>query len=236
MVREYHKWRSERLGREMELLVFGHAGLPVLDFPTSGGRFYEFEDHGMIAALAERIEAGEAQVFCVDSVDRESWYNRQIPPRGRIERHMQYEEYLLREVAPLIRLKNRDERLMAMGCSLGGYHAVNIALRHPQVFSGFLSLSGAFDLSPFLDGYCDEDCYLHLPTHCLPNLTDPRYLERFRQCRYVLCSGVDDHCLAENRRMDRILTEKAIPHALHVWEAHNAHDWPTWQRMAAEYL
>ena len=51
MNREYHKWKSSRLGREMELLVFGHAGMPVVVFPTSGGRFYEFEDRGMIGAL-----------------------------------------------------------------------------------------------------------------------------------------------------------------------------------------
>jgi len=29
MNREYHKWYSSRLGRDMELLVFGHGGLPV---------------------------------------------------------------------------------------------------------------------------------------------------------------------------------------------------------------
>jgi esterase/lipase superfamily enzyme len=58
MNREYHKWYSSRLGRDMELLVFGHAGLPVMVFPTSGGRFYEFEDRGMIGALAGKIDAG----------------------------------------------------------------------------------------------------------------------------------------------------------------------------------
>ena len=81
MNREYHKWFSNRLGREMELLVFGRAGEPVLVFPTSGGRFYDFEDRGMIAAVTDKIDAGQLQVFCVDSVDLESWYNRQIPPR-----------------------------------------------------------------------------------------------------------------------------------------------------------
>ncbi len=59
MNREYVKWFSRRLRRDMELLVFGHGGLPVVVFPTSGGRFFEFEDHGMVAALAQRIEAGE---------------------------------------------------------------------------------------------------------------------------------------------------------------------------------
>ena len=51
MNREYHKWFSPRLGRDMELLVFGHGGLPVLVFPTSGGRFFEFEDRNMISAV-----------------------------------------------------------------------------------------------------------------------------------------------------------------------------------------
>src|ERR1035441_6979014 len=140
MNREYHKCRSTRLGREMDLLVFGHVGLPVLVFPTSGGRFYEFEDRGMIAAFAAKLDAGRVQFFCADSVNDESWYKRKAPPRQRIARHMQYEEYVLSEVVPFIRQKNPDPRLLALGCSLGGYHAVNIALRHPEIFTGFVSL------------------------------------------------------------------------------------------------
>ena len=89
----------------MELLVFGHGGLPVLVFPTSGGRFFEFEDRGMIAALSGKIDAGQLQVYCVDSVDKESWYNRHVAPRWRIARHMQYEDYLIHEVVPLVRLE-----------------------------------------------------------------------------------------------------------------------------------
>ncbi len=236
MDREYRKWSSSRLGREMELLVFGHAGLPVLAFPTSGGRFYEFEDRGLIAALSGKIEAGRMQVFCVDSVNTESWYNRQTPPRRRIERHMQYEDYLMHEVAPLVRQKNADPRLVAVGCSLGGYHAVNIALRHPDVFTGFLSMSGAFDLTSFLGGYYDQDCYYNLPTHYLANLDDPWYLDRFARSTYILATGWDDHCLAQNQNLDRILSEKRIPHQLYTWDTYNSHDWPTWARMVREYL
>jgi len=236
MNREYHKWRSSRLGREMELLVFGHAGLPVLAFPTSGGRFYEFEDRGMIAVLGDKIDDGRLQIFCVDSVNDESWYNRQASPRQRIARHMQYEDYLLREVVPLIRQKNPDARLMALGLSFGGYHAVNIALRHPEIFSGFVSLSGTFDVSGFLGGYYDQNCYFHLPTHYLPRLTDPWFLDRFRRNRFVLATGWDDQCLSQNRDLDRILNEKEIVHEFHIWDAANAHDWPVWQRMMREYV
>lgn len=236
MNREYHKWHSNRLGREMELLVFGHAGLPAIVFPTSGGRFFEFEDRGMIGALGEKIDAGQLQMFCVDSVDMESWYNRNVAPRWRIVRQLQYEDYLLGEVVPLARQKNGDARLLALGCSFGGYHAVNMALKHPDIFTGFLAMSGAFDLSNFLGGYYDNDCYFNLPTHYLPGLTDPWYFERYARNSYVLATGWDDQCLGQNQNLDRILSEKGIPHKLYVWDAQNAHDWPTWRRMVQTYL
>src|ERR1035437_7046996 len=153
MNREYHKWHSPRLSREMELLIFGHAGLPVMVFPTAAGRFFDFEDRGMIAALAGKIDAGQLQFYCVDSVGTESWYNQQPPPRSRIARHVQYDDYLIREVVPMIRSRNHDPRLTSAGCSFGGYHAANVALRHPDIFTGMLSMSCAFDLSSFLGGY-----------------------------------------------------------------------------------
>ena len=144
----------------MEMLVFGHAGLPTLVFPTSQGRFFEFEDRGMVGKLWGKIESGGLQLFCLDSVDSESWYNKGVQPRWRVARHMQYEDYILQEVVPLIRQKNPRTDLGATGCSFGGYHAVNLALRRPDVVTACLSMSGAFDILQFLDGYYDDDCYL----------------------------------------------------------------------------
>ena len=220
----------------MELLVFGHGGTPVVVFPTSCGRFYDFEDRGMVAALAARIDNTELQLFCVDSLDKESWYNRTAHPRLRIARQKQYDEYIRQEVVLFIRRRNMTEKLIAAGCSFGGYHAVNAALHHPDVFTGFVSMSGVFDLSAFLNGYYDQDCYLQLPTYYVPRLVDRWYLERIRRGSYILATGRDDQCLAENQAFDRILTEKAIPHQLHIWEQENSHDWPTWQKMAQQYL
>ena len=221
----------------MELLIFGHAGLPVIVFPTSGGRFYQFEDRGMVDAIAAKIDAGWLQLLCVDSVDMESWYNLHAPPRWRIARHIQYERYILDDVVPVARERSTGDQLLAIGCSFGGYHAVNLALRHPDVFTGFVSLSGAFDLTAFLDGYYDQDCYFNLPTHYMPNLTDAWYLDRYsRNNNYVLATGWDDQCLTHNQNLNRILSDKRIPHCFHVWDEKNSHDWPTWQRMLCEYL
>ena len=85
----------------MELLCFGHAGTKVLVFPTSQGRFFEYEDNGMVATLADRIDSGQLQLYCVDSVDGESWYNKHAHPYWRVQRHMQYERYIVDDVLGL---------------------------------------------------------------------------------------------------------------------------------------
>lgn len=54
----YHRWWSRSLGQDMELKVYGHAGKPVVVFPSSGGRFYEYEDFGMVGACRPFIDAG----------------------------------------------------------------------------------------------------------------------------------------------------------------------------------
>jgi esterase/lipase superfamily enzyme len=236
MNREYHKWFSSRLGRDMELLVFGHSGVPALVFPSSCGRFFEWEDRGLVGSLWHKLNNGEIQLFCVDSVDGESWYNRDVTPRWRIARHVQYEDYLMAEVLPLIYQKNQDSHLVSLGCSFGGYHAVNIALRHPDRFTGFLSMSGAFDLSNFLQGYYDNDVYFNLPPHYIPNMSDGWYLDRYRRNTYILATGHDDHCKDQSYRLGGLLHNKGIPCRIDTWDTWNSHDWPTWQQMLQVYL
>ncbi len=236
MKRDYHKWFSPRLGRDMELLVFGHGGLPAVVFPTSCGRFFEFEDRGMVGAIQGDIAAGRVQLICVDSVDAESWYNRDVSPRWRIARHMQYEDYILHEVLPLVRKMNSNPLLGTIGCSFGGYHAANISLRHPDVFTGFLSMGGAFDISNFLNGYHDQDCYFNLPTQYLANLTDGWYLDRYRRNQYVLATGEHDQCWNQNERLAAIMRSKGIPVRFDVWRDETGHDWPWWQKMIRTYL
>jgi esterase/lipase superfamily enzyme len=234
--REYHKWYSNALRRDMELLIFGHSGIPLLVFPTSMGRFFDYESRGMIQAIADKYETGQLQAFCVDSVDAESWYNKAVPPRERAYRHTEYDRYLFDEVVPLIRSRNRSDMLITTGCSFGGYHSVNFALRHPDVVTGAISMSGAFDIHQFLDGYYDDNCYYNCPPDFLPNLADPWYLDRYNRQKLVLATGEADICLDENLRLGGIMQAKQIPHWLDVWGNGAGHDWPWWQQMAVKFF
>jgi esterase/lipase superfamily enzyme len=236
MNREYHKWYSNALRRDMELLVFGHAGVPLLVFPTSMGRFFDYENRGMIAAIAHKYEGGEFQAFCVDSVDSESWYNKAVPPRERALRHSEYDRYILEEVVPFIRSHNRSDQLVTTGCSFGGYHAINFALRHPDAVSGAVSMGGAFDIHQFLDGYYDDNCYYNCPPDFLPGLNDPWYLDRYRRQKLVLATGERDICRDENVRLSGIMNSKQIPHWLDVWGDGTGHDWPWWQHMTVKFF
>ena len=221
----------------MEILVFGHSGTPLLVFPTSMGRFFDYEDRGMIQAIGSRYENGEIQAYCVDSVDAESWYNQSIHPGERVLRHLDYEDYLLREIIPYIISRNPPCAPLVTGCSFGGYQAVNFALRHPDLVSGCVSMGGAFDIHQFLNGYRDDNCYFNCPPDFLPNLNDSWYQARFRALKkFVLATGEYDICLEENRRLSDIMDQKGIPHFLDVWGSGTGHDWPLWHQMAVKFL
>ena len=62
MKREHLNWFSPSLGRNMELLAFGHAGVPILTFPSSMGRYFEWEDFKMAEALRHQLENGYNQL------------------------------------------------------------------------------------------------------------------------------------------------------------------------------
>ena len=237
MHREYVKWYSPRLGRDMEMLIFGDSGTPVLLFPTSMGRFYDYENRGIVDTLGGPIEAGDLQLFCVDSVDSESWYNRGIHPADRVSRHVAYDGYVADEVTPLMRQRSGHDRIAVTGASFGGYHCTNFALRHPDLVCRCVAMSGAYDIHQFLDGHYDENAYFNCPADFLPNNNDPWYLDQFRtHIGWIFGVGEHDICLGPTRRISGIFDQKGIPHWFDCWGLGAVHDWPLWHLMAAKYF
>lgn len=242
MQRDYHRWWSPRLERDMELLVFGQTGAPVVVFPTRGGRFFDYENWGMVAALAEKIEQGFMQLYCVDSIDHESLYGFWRPPHERIARHDAYSNYVLEEVLPLIALLNANPFLIAHGCSLGAYHAIDIAFRNPQRFKKVVALSGRYDLTqhvsdfrPLFDGYYDELVYFHTPSHFIPQISDSCQLDALRQMEIIFAIGEADPFLENTQSLSAALWEKGIWNALYTWPG-EAHRVRSWRPMVQAYL
>ena len=235
MHREHARWHSPSLGRDMDLLVFGHGGAPVVVFPSSMGRFVEWEDFGMIGAVADKIEHGHNQFVCLDSVDAESFYNKAVSPETRIRRHQQYEAYVMNEVLPLVRSRSGIRPMLA-GASFGGYHAANLFFKHPGTFGALLSLSGAYDVKTMLDGLRSDDVYYSCPSDFVPHIADGAAIDALRATRIVLTSGEHDPCRGPNEHLAHVLASKGIPVTFDYAAGEFAHDWPWWRGQLARHL
>ena len=242
MIRNYYKWHSNALNKEMELLVFGYAGAAVLFFPTRGARFYDYENWGVLDHLETKINAGLLQIFCVDSVDRESFYSRDKNPEEKIERHLQYEKYILKEVIPFINMQNPKAYKIVAGCSMGAFHAVNIAFRHPKLFNKVVGMSGRYDLTKqmgdfndLFDGYFNDTIYFNSPNQFLNNLYDNKILTAIRKLDITIAIGRNDAFLENNNHLNQILNQKYINHTFIIWEE-EAHKPPFWKEMVVLYF
>jgi esterase/lipase superfamily enzyme len=219
----------------MEMLVFGHAGARALVFPTSLGRFFEWEDRGMVGAVGEQLERGWLQMYCVDSVDAESWYARDRHPSAGAERHGQYEAYLRDEVLPFTQHRNSNPFLITTGASFGAYHAINFALRHPFMVGRVLAMSGLYDIKRLTGGFQDERVFANDPSRFILHESDHERLEAMRRMDIIIATGQDDPNRSDNEHLSRALWSKDVWHAFRLWDGW-AHDWPWWRQMITQYI
>jgi esterase/lipase superfamily enzyme len=230
-MRQYLRDWSPALDREMEVLRFGDHGPVLLAFPTSMGRFYQWEDFGLIGSLSDRIDRGDFQIWCVDGVDHESWYAEHKHPQERVRRHLEYERYLVEEVIPRLPAKP-----VGVGMSFGAFHALLLSLRYPRSVRGFIGLSGAYDAARWLDGQADGEAYFVSPFAFLPNLDDPSYLEPIKALPVkVVATGEDDANVGDSRHVAELLRAKGVDPRFDLWPGW-AHDWPYWKEMLQRYV
>ena len=236
MHQEYHRWWSPSLGRDMELMVFGHGGTPILVFPSSQGRFYEWRDFGMVEALYDQLAHGHNLLVCVDSIDAESFYNRYVDPYTRIRRHQQYEAYILNEVLPFARMRSGHDFIISTGASFGAFHAANLVFKQPWQFGKLIALSGAFDIKSFMDGFYDANVYFSNPADYMPGLNDPHAIDALRHTRLILTTAEYDPCKEANFRMSHVLNSKGITHTLDFEQGVFGHDWPWWKHLIRKHI
>jgi len=241
MKREYITHYSENLGREMHMLAYGHDGVPVIAFPCQDGMCDNWEGFQMPQELSCYIEGGQMQLFCVDTVDTESWSDKNGDKGHRAWMQELYYRYIVDEALPLIMDYNGTGRLpLATGYSLGAVHAAIVFFRRPELFRGVLSCSGCYSAPHFWDGWCDGTLYDNSVIDFIRNMpADHPYIDIYNSKKIVLCVGHgnwEGACLTTTEEMAEIFKQKGISGWVDVWGYDVDHDWPWWKKQTHYHL
>lgn len=152
MIQRSGKTKSTYLNREMEWKSYGTQGVCFIVFPSQDGRYYDFENMGMVESVQYYLETQQIQLFCVDSNDQNSFSALDKSVEERILAQENYYHYIVDEFIPFLKtILPSSTPIYTTGCSMGGYHALNFFLRRPDLFDGCIGLSGAYDLRLFFD-------------------------------------------------------------------------------------
>lgn len=155
----------------------------------------------------------------------------------------QYETYFMKELIPYIdsvfpTVAARDGRAIG-GLSMGGYGAVKLALKFPELFVSANGHSGAYDIASMPEPVRDIPEWRHIfgdnpaggkdDVFALARQCDPALRPALR----IDC-GVDDFLLEANRRFHAHLTALGFSHEYE--EFPGAHTWEYWDLHVREAL
>jgi esterase/lipase superfamily enzyme len=216
----------------------------VVVFPTSQGRFYQFEDSGGVGALAEFIDTGRIQLFAVDGIDSESFFDKRASAQHRIGRHEAYFRYVREEALPEFLAAaasangGRILKPLMTGCSMGGFHSSNFTFRFPDLVCGVIALSGVYSTHGFLGDTLDGAIYYNSPLDYLPGL-EGAPLDRIRRLRLIFCCGQgkwEEPMLVETHALEALLKARRIPAWVDYWGGDVDHDWPWWHKQLVYFF
>jgi esterase/lipase superfamily enzyme len=239
----HHELYSPAIGAAGSVVAYGHYGRPVLAFPAEAGRAWDWQDNGMVGAVAGLIDDGRVKLYCVDSFDSATWSNSSLPLEQRAREHGRYESWILDQVVPFISADTAGAtEVVTVGISLGAFHAVNFALKRADVFPLAIGLSGNYDPAAWNGwGERGEATYFNNPLDYVGHLGGD-HLEwlRSRVTLLLVCGqGMWEDstgALESSKRLAWLLGEKGIRHELDLWGHDVPHDWPSWRAQIAHHL
>jgi esterase/lipase superfamily enzyme len=242
MRRDYIKIYSPAIGADGELIAYGHHGRPLLVFPSERGRPWDYEDRGMIEAIAYLIEEGRVKVYCMDSYDSWSWHFGNTSLEDRARAHLRYEDWIVNQVVPWIHDDCRGPLdVMVTGCSFGAYHAANFTLKRADLFPVALCHSGVYDVSILGEGSRGDTFYFNNPMDYVANLSGDHLEWLGSRALLILVCGQGQWedttgALASTTAFASLLAGKRIPHELDLWGWDTPHDWPAWSKQFARHM
>jgi len=242
---EYRKDYSHQLGRDMEYKVYGHSGKPVIVFPTSFGRFWQWEDMGMIDVMSGFINDGKIQVWTIDGLDNETFKSSHWDMLGNTRRYDQYMGYVREDLLPHIRNWSRwsnngfEHKAIVTGASMGAFHAANFFFHQPWHLDTLIAMSGAYSTQGFFGDYKPDEVAAYSPLNYLQgSFVDSRWLA-YKRCNIILACGQgawEEPMLTETKLLADMLRNRDIPVWEDLWGYDMDHDWPLWRRQMPYYL
>jgi esterase/lipase superfamily enzyme len=239
MKRELTSWFSPALQKEMPIATYGDYGFALLLIPTAAADYLEYERFQLMDHLAPFVNSGKVKIFSVNSINTESWMNKQMLGEHKAIRQNQFNEYIFNEVIPFIKNSTSHETpIITCGASFGALHSMNLFLKRPDLINGVIAMSGVYNLMEYTDSFYDEQVYYNSPMHYMPNLTDHTILEQIRRSNHIhILTGSGEYEAPDaGREFAGVLYNKGITYELDVWGTEWKHDWPTWRAMLPHYL
>jgi esterase/lipase superfamily enzyme len=223
------------------MVAYGHWGRPVLAFPSEQGPCWQYEERGMVDAIAWLLEGGRVKLYCVDSYDAQSWHAKELPLEERARRHGDYEHWILDRVVPFIADDCGQSEILLTGVSFGAYHSANFTLKRADVFPVAICQSGVYDVSIVGWGERGEALYFNNPADYVSHLHG-EHLDWLRSRASILLTVGRGQwedttgALESTQRFAGLLAEKGLRHELDVWGPEFPHDWDSWRAQLAHHL
>lgn len=231
---------SEVLGEDLDVIVYGTAGQPVMAFAPLGQRPESLEEVGLVDELSDYLDAGVIQLFSVSNVDGESWGSDGYAVE-RAARQEAYYQAVCEEIVPLVaEVSGSGARPLALGFDLGATHAAVFALRRPDLFQGCVCLSGVYDASRYFGDWMDATLYDNTPCAFLPNMpTDHPYIALYNQRQLLFCCGQEGSeadSLRTTREIDAQLQRLGVEAWCDYWGGDVSHTWFWWKKQIRYFM
>jgi putative tributyrin esterase len=185
--------------------------------------------------------ASDTVSFLIIAPDaNDSWYTN-----SAAKAQDRFEDYIVKDLISEVDSKYRtirEKRARAIaGLSMGGYGAVKLALKYPELFAFAGSLSGAFDATQNLDDLRPEFRAKLLEVFGNPGSKTRVENDVFLLLKgsgdspyFYLACGADDFFLSTNRAFTARLSNLKVPYEYH--ETPGGHTWEYWDSQLTPLL
>jgi len=229
-------FHSSALNRDMQYRVILPVGidkskkLPVVYLlHGAGGNFRDWSNYSDVARFAER-----GLILVMPEGDESYYMNAATRPKGRYEDYITSD--LIRDVESRFPAANDRSHRAIVGVSMGGFGAITLSLKHPDLFFFAAGISSAIDVPsrPFswkrigqyrghaaIFGPWDSDNRHNNDPFVLARKVDPSQMPYF----YLTC-GEQEGLLPSNRKFAALVAQRHFRYEFHAGQG--GHNWNQW--------